>query len=169
VSEVSWQMWLPGMFLAIICVIFGVFAYQIPLKYFIFPAIAGVISIGTWHAGLSTLLIIVGLVLGILIFKLKGLKPALRTDTVFTGAETVDLAEENEVSGTEFYNTIKELGFLKGIYKKAEAGFFDIYEQAKNMVFGIGRFLQYLHNGVLPTYLVWTLLGMIGLFWALIR
>ncbi len=164
VSEVSWQMWFPCMILAIICVIFGVFAYQIPLKYFIFPAIPGVGFIGIWYAGLSTLLIIIGLVLGILIFRLKSLKPVLRTDTVFTGAETILLEEENKVTGTEFYNTIKELGILKSIYNKAEAGFFDIYDQAKIVVFGIGKYLQYLHNGILPTYMVWMLLGMIGLF-----
>jgi formate hydrogenlyase subunit 3/multisubunit Na+/H+ antiporter MnhD subunit len=167
-NEVSWLMWLPCMILAIICVLFGVFAYQIPLKYFIFPAIAGVTFIGTWYAGLSTLLIIVGLVLGVLIFKLKNLKPALRSDTVFIGGETTDF-EEKRVTGTEFYNTIKEFGILKGIYNKAEAGFFDIYEQAKIVVFAIGKYLQYLHNGILPTYMVWMLLGMMGLFLVLVR
>jgi len=169
IKEVSWLMWLPCAILAITCLLFGVFAYQIPLKYFIFPAITGVTFIGTWYAGLSTLLIIIGLVLGILIFKLKGLKPALRADTVFTGAETIDLEEENKVTGTEFYNTVKELGILRSIYNKAEAGFFDIYEQAKIVVFGIGKYLQYLHNGILPTYMVWMLLGMIGLFLVLVR
>jgi hypothetical protein len=92
----------------------------------------------------------------------------MRKDSSFTGAETVAL-EPTRVSGTEFYNTIKELGILKGIYKKAEAGFFDIYEQGKAIVFGMGKFLQYLHNGVLPTYLVWTLLGMMGLFFILLK
>ena len=77
--------------------------------------------------------------------------------------------EDMRLSGTEFYNTVKELGLLRSIYKKAEAGFFDIYEQGKTIVFGIGGFFQYLHNGVLPTYLVWTLLGMMGLFLFLLR
>ncbi len=166
-SEVSWSMWLPCVILAIICVIFGVFAYQIPLKYFIFPAVKDVTFIGTWYAGLSTLLIIIGLLLGLLIFKLKGLKPALRNDTAFVGGETMDL-EQNKVTGTEFYNTIKELGLLRAIYKRAEAGFFDIYEQGKNLVFSIGGIFQYLHNGVLPTYLAWYLLGILGLFYFLI-
>jgi len=162
-NEVHWTMWLPTVILAIICVIFGVFAYQVPLKYFILPAVEGVNFIGTWYAGLSTLLIIVGLILGILVFKLKGLKVTIRQDTAFIGTEAMDL-EQNRVTGTEFYNTVKEFGILKGIYKKAEAGFFDIYEQGKTIVFGIGKFLQYLHNGILPTYLVWCLLGMLGLF-----
>jgi NADH:ubiquinone oxidoreductase subunit 5 (subunit L)/multisubunit Na+/H+ antiporter MnhA subunit len=167
-SEAPWTMWLPCAVLAAICVVFGVFAYQIPLRFFIFPAVAGVDFIGTWFAGTSTLLIVCGFILGILIFKLRGLKSAIRQDSVFTGCEGEDL-NNNRVSGTEFYNTIRDYGILKGIYRKAEAGFFDIYEQGKTLVFGIGKFLQYLHNGILPTYLVWTLLGMIGLFVVLMR
>ncbi|MFH0913071.1 MAG: proton-conducting transporter membrane subunit, partial [Candidatus Omnitrophota bacterium] len=167
-SEVHWTMWLPCIVLAIICVVFGIFAQAIPLRYFILPAVKDVNFIGTWYAGLSTLLIIAGLVLGLLIFKLKGLRPTVRQDTAFVGAETADF-KETRVSGTEFYNTIKEFGILKAVYHKAEAGVFDIYEQGKKIVFAISKFLQYLHNGVLPTYLVWTLLGMIWLFWAFLR
>lgn len=166
--EVPWQMWLPAIILASICVIFGVFANQVPLKYFILPSVSGVTFIGNWYAGLSTLLIIIGLVLGILIFKLKGLKPVFRQDVSFVGGEIIDL-EKTRVTGTEFYNTIKEIGILKSIYNKAEKGFFDIYQQARLGVFGICRFFQYLHNGILPTYLVWTLLGMLGLFLVLLR
>jgi formate hydrogenlyase subunit 3/multisubunit Na+/H+ antiporter MnhD subunit len=167
-NEVSWTMWLPCAALATICVLFGVFAQQIPLKYFILPAVEGVSFIGSWYAGLSTALIIVGLLLGIIIFRLRDLKPHLREDETFIGAETVDL-KIRPVTGTEFYNTIKEFGILKSIYKKAERGYFDIYEQGRTLVFGVGKFLQYLHNGILPTYLVWTLLGMIGLFLLLFR
>jgi formate hydrogenlyase subunit 3/multisubunit Na+/H+ antiporter MnhD subunit len=167
-EEVNWTMWLPCVILAIICVIFGVFAYQIPLKIFILPAVKGVAFIGTWYAGLSTLLIIIGLVLGVLIFALKGLRPSIRRDTTFVGAETSDL-KYSPVTGTEFYNTVKELGLLRGIYKKAEAGFFDIYNQGKNFIFSISGVFQYLHNGILPTYLVWCLLGMLGLFLVLLK
>ena len=163
ITEVSWLMWLPVIILAAICIIFGVFANQVPLKYFILPAVAGVAFSGTWYAGLATLLVFIGFILGIVIFKLKELGPIVRQDSAFTGAETAGL-KESIVSGTEFYNTVKEIGLLKRIYRLAEKGIFDIYEQGKTIVFGIGRFLQYLHNGVLPTYLVWILLGMVVLF-----
>jgi len=162
--EVPWTMWFPPLILAIICMIFGIFAYQIPLKYFILPAIGGVTFIGTWYAGLSTLLIIMGLVLGILLFKLKGLKTVIRQDTTFVGGEIIDL-QENRVTGIEFYNTIKELGLLRAVYKKAEAGVFDIYTIGKKFIFSFSGVFQYLHNGILPTYIVWCLLGMIGLFY----
>ncbi|MFH0935661.1 MAG: NADH-quinone oxidoreductase subunit L [Candidatus Omnitrophota bacterium] len=167
-DEVPWQMWLPCVVLAVICVLFGVFANQLPLKYFILPAVGGISFIGSWYAGLSTMLIVIGLLLGIFIFKLKAIKPLMRQDAPFVGAEGAELGE-NRVSGTEFYNTVKEFRGLAGIYAKAEKGYFDIYEQGKSLVFGIGRFFQFLHNGVLPTYLVWTLLGMIALFFVLMR
>lgn len=166
-KEVSLTMWLPCVVLAILCVVFGVFAYQIPLKYFIMPVVGGVSFIGTWYAGLSTVLIIIGLMLGVLIFNTSFLKPTIRRDSGFVGGEPIDLGQDR-VTGTDFYNTVKELGILKGIYAKAEAGFFDIYEQGKKLVFGIGGFFQFLHNGVLPTYLVWYLLGMLGLFYILL-
>ncbi|MFH1458412.1 MAG: proton-conducting transporter membrane subunit [Candidatus Omnitrophota bacterium] len=168
VTEVSWAMWLPCVLLALICVIFGVFANQIPMKYFILPAVGGVGFIGNWYAGLSTLLIMAGFLLGLFILSLKGLRPVIREDQPYVGGEVFPL-EEVRVTGTEFYNTFKELKTLRFIYKRAEAGAFDIYEQGKTAVFGIGRFLQFLHNGVLPTYLVWTLLGMIALFFVLVR
>jgi formate hydrogenlyase subunit 3/multisubunit Na+/H+ antiporter MnhD subunit len=166
ITEVSWLMWLPAITLALICIVFGVFANQIPLKYFILPAVAGVSFSGTWYAGLATLLIFVGLILGVIIFKLKDLGPIARQDSAFIGAETASLKESTEsiVSGTEFYNTVREIGPLRKIYRLAEKGIFDIYEQGKKIAFGIGGFLQYLHNGVLPTYLVWILLGMVVLF-----
>jgi NADH:ubiquinone oxidoreductase subunit 5 (subunit L)/multisubunit Na+/H+ antiporter MnhA subunit len=167
-SEVPWTMWFPCMILAILCIIFGIFANQIPLKYFILPAIGEITFIGIWNAGLATLLIIISLILGVLIFRAKGLKPAIRQDSLFIGGETLDLTE-NRVRGTEFYNTVQDFGVLKAIYQKAEAGCFDIYEQGKNLVFGIGKFFQYLHNGILPTYLVWGLLGMLGLFFLMNR
>ncbi|MBI4972562.1 MAG: hypothetical protein HZC16_01950 [Candidatus Omnitrophica bacterium] len=167
-NEVNWRMWLPCFILAGLCIVFGVFAFSLPLKYFILPAIKGVNFIGSWYAGISTLLIIVGLVLGVWVFNLKKIKPALRQDTPFLGGETQDLPTAR-VSGTEFYNTVKEIGILKAIYQKAEAGFFDVYEQGKSFIFNISRFFQYLHNGILPTYLVWILLGMLGLFFILLK
>jgi formate hydrogenlyase subunit 3/multisubunit Na+/H+ antiporter MnhD subunit len=167
VNEVSWAMWLPCLILAALCILFGVFAYQIPLKYFILPAVSNVDFMGTWSSSLATLLIIAGLFLGLWLFKLKPLKLTYRQDSLFTGSALAEMPEDTRLSGVEFYNTVKEFGLLKKIYEKAERGAFDLYEQAKRLVFAVGRFFQYLHNGVLPTYLVWTLLGMIGLFMVL--
>lgn len=174
IKEVPWTMYLPPVLLAGICIIFGVFAFSLPLKYLIFPAVAAYLPVnpalllGVWSPTLVTLLIILSLALGLLIFELSPLKSSLRRDTAFVGGENSFLKEENAVTGTEFYNTIIDISLLKGIYRKAGKGNFDIYEQGKR-IFSVSKFLQYLHNGVLPTYLVWILLGMVGLFLVLLR
>lgn len=173
IKEVPWQMWLPPLLLAAVCVLFGIFAFSLPLRYLIFPAISlywplNVLSLlGIWSPGLATLLIVLGLVLGFAFLKINKAGSSLRQDSAFTGGEGA-LAQENMVTGAEFYNTIQDMPVLRSIYKKAGEGSFDIYEQAKK-IFCLSRLLQYLHNGVLPTYLVWVLLGMVGLFLALLK
>jgi hypothetical protein len=87
---------------------------------------------------------------------------------MFVGGEFI-ATEENRVSGTEFYNTVKDYGLLPQIYKEAGAGDFDIYEQGKKLLFGASAKLRHLHNGVLPTYMVWCLLGAIILFFWCVR
>ncbi|MGD9015329.1 MAG: proton-conducting transporter membrane subunit [Candidatus Omnitrophota bacterium] len=165
-NEVSWTMWLPCLILAVICIIFGIFAYQVPLRYLIWPILADKTFIGFWSPGLATILIIIGLILGLIIFKLSKLKLSFRQDSPFVGGETTVL-DEGRVSGIEFYNTVKEIGPLARMYKLAEAKFFDIYDLGQKGVFRVTNLLRYLHNGVLPTYLVWCLLGMMVMFFVL--
>ena len=165
-DEVTWTMWLPPALLAGICILFGIFAFQIPLRLFISPILSGQSFIGFWSPGLATALIIVGLILGLIVFKLSKLKLSFRQDLPFIGGET-SVLEESRVSGTEFYNTVKEINILSKIYKLAEAKFFDIYDQGQRGVFWVTGLLRNLHNGILPTYLVWCLLGMIVMFFVL--
>jgi len=71
--------------------------------------------------------------------------------------------------GTEFYDTIKEIKFLKWLYRKEDAKTFDIYDAGTKGTFFFTNFLRWLHNGILPTYLVWCLIGMIMLFFVIMR
>jgi hypothetical protein len=142
------------------------------LVYFIIPSITSrypstsVDFTGFWSASKATWLIIAGLILGWVIFKLGKLKTLFRQDTTFVGGET-EVLKEAKVSGVEFYNTIKDIGILSKIYKLAQDKFFDIYDQGKKMTFSLTGILRYLHNGVLPTYIIWCLLGMVILFFVL--
>ncbi len=174
IKEVPLAMIVPCLFLAAICVIFGVFAFILPLKYFIFPVVStyGLMEatnlLGNWSPVLATFLIIIGLITGLVIFKLGKLKLSLRSDSTFDGGEIEEQRAETMVTGIDFYNTVKEIPLLKRIYQKAEANLFDLYEQAKNIL-RLSKVFQFLHNGVLPTYLVWILIGMVGLFLVLVR
>ncbi len=160
VKEVSWTMWLPMVILAGLCVVFGVFAYSTALKEFILPAVPGVSYLGFWQPGLATILIIVGIIIGAVIYLIGRVR--VREDAYYIGGEV--LPQEDRVTGTDFYQTIQEMGLFRGMYKRAEAKFFDIYDQGANLVFFFTGKLQKMHTGVLPLYLIWCLVGMIALF-----
>lgn len=161
-KEIGISMLLPIVVLAAICVVFGVFAFAIPIRLFIIPAIgAGLSYLGIWNSGMATALIMAGILLGFLIYIFLFPRRS-RSVPSFIGGEDVTLFER--VSGAEFYDTIKNIKVLDRFYKSEEKGSLDIYDQGKNAVSFLTKALQYLHNGVLPTYLVWCLLGMMGLF-----
>jgi len=167
--ETSPTMWIPQVFLAGLCVIFGVFAYRIPLKMFIFPSLGEKIEfLGIWNASLATILIIVGIIVGVIIYLLGTITKTRETEA-FIGGEILEEQLNMRVSGTEFYNTIKDVAPLDTIYGLAERKVFDIYHLGSIITFGFNKILSYLHNGILPTYLSWCLLGMIILFYILLR
>jgi len=167
--EASPTMWIPQVFLAVLCVIFGVFAYRIPLKMFIFPSLEGKVEFfGIWNASLATILIIVGIIVGVIIYFLGTITKTRETEA-FIGGEILEKQTNMRVSGTEFYDTIKDITPLDTIYKLAERKVFDIYDIGTKMTFGFNKILSYLHNGILLTYLSWCLLGMIILFYILLR
>ncbi|MDD5428742.1 MAG: hypothetical protein PHI58_05880, partial [Candidatus Omnitrophica bacterium] len=64
-------------------------------------------------------------------------------------------------------DTLKDVRTLKAVYKKESAGSLDIYNIFFKGVSYCTAYLQRLHNGILPTYMVWCLLGMIGIFLAI--
>ncbi len=161
IKEVSFSMWLPMVVLAALCVIFGVFAYSTALGKFIIPAVGKVKFLGFWSPVLATLLILVGLFIGGIIY-LLGRPGAVRESDTYVGGEI--LPDGHQVTGVNFYNTIQEIGFFKWAYQMAEDKIFDIYDQGKRFVFCIGRKFQVIHTGVLPFYLIWCLVGMIVLF-----
>ncbi|NQT33493.1 MAG: NADH-quinone oxidoreductase subunit L [Candidatus Omnitrophica bacterium] len=168
-GEVGPSMWIPTVILAALCVIFGVFAYRVPLKMFIFPSLGGVPEFtGIWDPGLATALIVLGIVIGFVIY-LMGTALKTRTTETFVLGEFIEDHPDMRLSGTDFYNTIKEIGILKVIYRLAEKKVFDIYEVGAKATLGFNGLLRYMHNGILLTYLAWCLFGTGILFWVLLR
>jgi len=168
-KEVSLSMLIPQVILAGLCVVFGIFVYRVPLKMFILPSVGNdVVFSGIWSAGLTTLLIIIGIAIGFVIYLLGTVKKARETD-IFVGGERLGDHPDMRVSGVEFYNTIKQTGILKTVYRLAEKKVFDIYDLGTKLALGFNKILAYMHNGVLPTYLAWCLLGMGILFYILLR
>lgn len=167
--ETSPTMWIPQVFLAVLCVIFGVFAYRIPLKMFIFPSLGEKIEFfGIWNASLATILIIIGVAVGIMIYLLGTITKTRETEA-FVGGEILEKQPNMRLSGTEFYNTIKDITPLGTVYGLAEKKVFDIYHLGSIITLGFNKILSYIHNGILLTYLAWCFLGMIILFYILLR
>jgi formate hydrogenlyase subunit 3/multisubunit Na+/H+ antiporter MnhD subunit len=163
-KEVGFYLLFAPVVLSLLCLIFGIFAYSTILK-FIQKSTGGFAELGFWQPQLATTLIIAGLVIGLIIFAI--MKKKIRTTGSFIGGN--ELTQDEEIKIGDFYTAIKEMPPLKSIYRLAEEKVFDIYEVFKKIAFSVIKFLRYLHNGVLSTYLVWCLLGVIGLFFYLFK
>jgi NADH:ubiquinone oxidoreductase subunit 5 (subunit L)/multisubunit Na+/H+ antiporter MnhA subunit len=166
VKDAGFGMAVPMVFLSLLCVLFGIFAYAIPLKHFILPAIPGVSYSGIWSPGLAGILILAGLVLGLIIYWFGNLKSIRKTDG-FIGGET--LSPDQRITGTQFYKTIQDLAGIRKIYSWAEAKMFDIYELGTLAALGFAGILRRAHTGVITMYLGWFLLGVMILFYVLMR
>jgi NADH:ubiquinone oxidoreductase subunit 5 (subunit L)/multisubunit Na+/H+ antiporter MnhA subunit len=174
-KEVGFLMWLPMIVLSVLGLVFGVFAYALPLKAFILPAVNDIPSLkvpgtanwlGWWSPGVATLLIAVGLGIGLLIY-LAGRFRAARTDSAYVGGEV--LPAEARVTGTGFYNTVTDMCCLKGVYRWAEGKNLDIYEYGKDLVGYLARAARVLHGGFLASGLVWLIVGTVVAIAVLVR
>lgn len=161
-KEAGFLAFLAVAILAATCFTLGVFAFVFPLPLFIMPSVgAPLIYLGLWSPVAATILIMAGIAAGI--FSYYVFRPgAFRVSDAFVGGEDPESFER--LSGTEFYDTIKDVRGLKIIYKKEDEGVLDIYNIGKRGIYFFTNIFQRLHNGILPTYLVWCLLGMIVMF-----
>lgn len=174
-KEAGPTMAIPMLVLAILCLAFGIFAYAIPLRGFILPAVDRVVSLsvpdvghwlGWWSPGLATLFIIVGVVIGLIIYMAGRLK-GVRTDSMYVGGELLEA--DTRVTGTDFYNTVSDMGFFSSVYKWAEKKAFDTYDIGQNISFYFIRGFRAIHTGILPQYLTWMLAGLLILVVILLR
>jgi formate hydrogenlyase subunit 3/multisubunit Na+/H+ antiporter MnhD subunit len=151
VKEVSPAMTTPMIILAALCVFFGIF-YHVPLRLFIYPALGidpgTTVIFGTWASGLATILLAVGIVLGLIILLVGAIKKTARVVPTWTCGEVQD-NDDMIVPGTHFYKTVSSMGGLKQLYSGQEKGWFDLYD------------LRWLHCGILPVYLTWVTLGLL--------
>jgi formate hydrogenlyase subunit 3/multisubunit Na+/H+ antiporter MnhD subunit len=166
VKEVGVLMLWPMVALALLCVLFG-FLAQFPLRSFIGPVVG--FEFGTapsaismtnalWSPTLATFLIIIGLMVGLLIY-LLGRIGTRRQAPAFLGGEKLDV-ETTRVVGTGFYETIRNLGIFRGIYGDADRGVFDIYFLGDRIGSLVVQSLRKLHDGVLSSYLSWSIIGL---------
>ena len=170
VKSAGWAMSIPMIVLAFFCVVFGVFA-QLPLRHLIGPAASVDIDFlkvtALWNPTLATVLIIIALIGGVIVY-LFGTVTKVRPTSMFVGGEKFD-SESVRFTGIGFYQTIRELNPLKVLYKDAEEGIYDLYVLGGNYGKKLVEVLRWIHNGVVSTYLAFVLIGLSFLIFFLVR
>lgn len=184
VREARFEMVMPTLILALACIVFGVFAQVLPIRYLILPGLGFEIGeIGFWSPTLATFLIIVGIILGVIVYFLgTAMKP--RRARVFVGGELLD-EEAARITGPNFYSSMESVDMLKKTYDFGEGGAFDFYNYLRAAANGIavlardvfnrvitslfnivgkimeavGRLTSFLHTGELYNYVGWIFLG----------
>jgi len=190
VREVSFNMGWPLLILAGLCAVLGIF-HRGFLKMFIAPWSSEVIyTVGRWDSLTVFVFIIAGLLLGLILWIMyKG--KTVRQDSLFVGGEEASV--EPSFPGTEFYRGIEEMPVIKRMYRLMRIEAFDIYNVASALLkiisyilfilvdrpiyyltslvgyitLGLSWVFRRLHTGVLDWYLVWSLAGLLILFFIL--
>ncbi|MEO0112948.1 MAG: proton-conducting transporter membrane subunit [candidate division WOR-3 bacterium] len=186
IKEVNFSLWFPSTLLAFLCVLFGILAIPLPLKGLIYPSLPFKIEeFGFWQPLLAFILIILGTIIGFIIYLLRTIKKVERKE-IFVGGEMLK-EEERHFSGDQFYSPIKEAPLLSKGYEFGEEGSFDFYNYFK-AIFGVlsllfkkvidyileliyqviaylseifGGLLRKIQSGILSDYLVVIFIGII--------
>lgn len=175
VREAPLAMTAPMLFLALVCVVFGVFA-TLPLGRFIAPAMetvgwegfsqrlhAGEVSaLGTlWNPVLATGLMLAAFGLGLLVYAWgRGFR--VRTSRVYLGGERLPLAAGPcHYSGTSFFTTVRSLPGLRAVFRDAEKESFDLYRISGRLGGSLVEVLRRTQTGQLPLYISWVVLGLV--------
>ncbi|HOK79881.1 MAG TPA: proton-conducting transporter membrane subunit [bacterium] len=166
IKEVHWTMFVPATILSLLCLCFGLFYFQIPLSKFFLPIMRIDNMEYILNLELPLLLIIAGIILGFVIYPMF-MPRKRRIAPVFIGGEKQE--EEMRISGTEFYNVIRDTRFLKTMYVAAEKKITDLYEVLKSTVLYFTEGFRVIHTGILGTYLTWILFGTLVFLYIFIR
>lgn len=158
IKEANGLMLIPMILLALICVIFGVFATTHIVPYFLNPIVGKATIIGQWDAVTVSALILISAILGILVYAIGILKNSRREES-FIGGET--LQQESQHAISEFYDTIKKAPVLAGIYKKAQTRKLDLYYVCADAIRWTNHKLSVVHDGKLPNYAFWLIGGLV--------
>jgi len=184
VREARFEMVVPALALALGCIAFGIFAQAIPLKHLILPSLGyDIAEVGFWSPTLATVLIIVGIIAGVIVYWMgTAMKP--RRTRIFVGGEIME-EEAARMTGPNFYSSVNSVEMLKKTYDFGEGGAFDFYNYLSGAAGGlaivsrdvidriitslyriiariatiVGKLTSLLHTGELYTYVGWIFLG----------
>lgn len=171
VREAGFTMQVPMIFLAILCIVFGIYA-QFPLKNFILPSFASLTGVGLedttvstatgfFSPVLATVLMIAGVIVGLIIYSFGKIKKVRFVEDVWIGGNVLE-NEEQRIPGTHFYKTVTDdlKPAYTAIFRDGQEGALDLYNILGKIGYSLVQVLRDLHNGILSTYLSWTIIGL---------
>jgi formate hydrogenlyase subunit 3/multisubunit Na+/H+ antiporter MnhD subunit len=156
-KEVSFLMWVPQIVIAILCIVFGIFGTYYVLPHLIKPISGEFAFIGLWKSQVLGVLVIVGLIVGLIIYLIGNIKN-LKVKRQFIGGEIIN--EEMQYPSVEFYKTILDIKILGWVYQKVKEKYFDIYDLGKKTIFFFSQIFSKMHTGVLTLYIIWAIIGL---------
>ncbi|MBL7139730.1 MAG: hypothetical protein ISS74_02340 [Planctomycetes bacterium] len=117
---------------------------------------------GLWEPSTATVLILLGIVVGGLVYLYSR---ALRVRVVdnFVAGEDSTSDELWHVSGTHFYETIRRLPVLRTLFSDASAEAFDPYRLVGRYGWTLVEQLRAWHTGLLAVYASWIIIGLVVL------
>jgi len=159
IKEAPANQWLATGLLSVLCVVFGLFGAIVPLKLFIFPAmqdvgLTGPAFIGDYQPVMLFVMFFIAFALGMVIYAATR---KVRFDNVYLGG--MSPLEKFRVSGTAFYNEIRTMRGLKGIYDAADKHAFDAHDIGEKSTLAFGRVFQGAHTGLLQLYVLFIVAG----------
>jgi formate hydrogenlyase subunit 3/multisubunit Na+/H+ antiporter MnhD subunit len=158
VHEVPLLMWGPMVILALLCIAFGVFATSFIIPRLLMPVTGEFQFIGFFDSSFISMLVFISIILGILLYIISGSKK-FRTEENFIGGESFH--EKASFPVTEFYQGIRKAKILSWFYTKAEERWFDLYDLSKRFTLGFSNILGEAHTGILTSYAIWVMAGLI--------
>ena len=165
IKEASPVMWVPMLILALVCIGFGVFASKLVVPHLFMP-VSGVFEYtGFWASSMVSIMVLVSIVLGLLIYFLGNMKN-VRTSDSFVGGEKMQ--EKTSFSTLEFYKSLQEFKWLDQLYQRAKDRYFDLYELSRKFISWLGGIFSRLHTGILHDYTLWAFAGLLILLLLLI-
>ncbi|MBN1482945.1 hypothetical protein EH223_13505 [candidate division KSB1 bacterium] len=161
IKETSANQWIATGALAVLCLIFGLAAVAVPLKIFIYPAMANAglelpAFSGLYQPILLLALFLIIFALGMIIYVItKNVRP----DEIYLGGMAP--LEKFRIVGTAFYNEIRNMRGLKGVYDAADKQAFDAYAVGEKSSLALSRLFQKAHPGLLQLYVLFIVIGVV--------
>ena len=158
-------MWIPMLILALACAGFGVFATKQVIPRLLMPVTGSFEYTGLWNSSMVSILVLVSIGLGILIYLLGNMKN-MRTSDSFLGGESRQ--EEASFATPEFYKSFQEFKWLSFMYRNAKERWFDLYDLIRKACSWLGGLFSRAHTGILHDYTLWVFAGLVILLLLLI-